>query len=673
MLQLEENIFDESSKFISLEKFFEWSKTTLWCKVRCTNTKFSESQSDMFQDILWDLIEFLQSEDIFFGDIRLFFEQKLQELNTKLLAFSEEMQSDERFGLSGVMQLIVDDQYLSALIGSSSLMIFRDAKLIYTVGNDASQLHIDQFSEIIEWDLEEDDTILVRWNNLSVFLDDDDLSRITEISSSSDVWFVSQLLDIVTVRVPQQKLWFYQQLMFVSEQKVTKKKFKKWFAKSLKSLGGLWSIYSAYSKQIQYGLAWLFTMLLLIWSLSGFSQDANNTIKDENGEIIIDFGIEDIQRDIANFKQTRPESDEKVKQYNKIYDRLTLLEEKWKWSFDVRELKAILEQDYKQWFNIKTINDTKLMWDPVITFTQLEKNTFGAPKHLYYNNWFMVWGEEWVLIGAISETVRWSLISSAIGQKLEQCYFNLLRNGLFCAASDGSIYNTDKNGFTPVTTDDQKFPRAIAALGTFRSNRMYTLTNDDRLNNDGVYVSMYKNKTWSQNDFEKSVTYNLNEWFINDHPTAFGSGGVWSFAIDGTFLVRSQWDQSLYQMWREWVSTEFVWRKLDLSGWDTVSMPFSSETQIYAEASSRYIQLFDPTNQTFTVYRSSPFKTTPGWEKSWKPTYFFQIRFDLDATFDIIDVYVEEWEKSNLYIMTADNIYKLPLHEYLDQYNAALE
>jgi len=68
----------------------------------------------------------------------------------KLLAFSEEMQSEERFGLSGVIQIIVDNQYLSALIGSSSLMIFRDNVLIYTVGNDATELRVDQFSEIIE-------------------------------------------------------------------------------------------------------------------------------------------------------------------------------------------------------------------------------------------------------------------------------------------------------------------------------------------------------------------------------------------------------------------------------------------------------------------------------------------------------------------------------------------
>jgi len=68
----------------------------------------------------------------------------------KLLAFSEEMQSEERFGISGVIQIIVDNQYLSALIGSSSLMIFRDNVLIYTVGNDATELRVDQFSEIIE-------------------------------------------------------------------------------------------------------------------------------------------------------------------------------------------------------------------------------------------------------------------------------------------------------------------------------------------------------------------------------------------------------------------------------------------------------------------------------------------------------------------------------------------
>ena len=673
MLQLEEKIFDEELQYISLEKYIDTSKSTLGCKVALLNNKFISHQQNIFNDILWDIIEFLQWDAPLFDDIRALLDHKLQEINMKLLAFSEEMQSEERFGISGVIQIIVDNQYLSALIGSSSLMIFRDNVLIYTVGNDATELRVDQFSEIIEWDLEEDDTVLVWGNNLSTYLDDDDLAKISHFSDDLETTYIDQLINILWVRLPEQKLKFYQQLSYVTEQKITKKKLKKSLSKSFRSLNWLKELAWNYRKELQYWSMWLLTMLLLIWSLSWFSQDANSTITDENWEVIIDFWIDDIQKDIAIFKQINPESDEKVKQYNKIFNRLTLLEENWKWSFDVKELKGILEQDYKQWFNIKILNDEKLLWDPVYSFTQLEKNTFWNPTHLYYNNWFYVWGEDGVLIGAISETVRWSLISSAIGQKLDQCYFNLLKNWLFCAASDGTIYNSDKNWFVPVTTDDQKFPRAIAALGTFRSNRLYTLSNDDRLNNEWVYVSMYQNKTWSQNEFEESVNYTLTDWFKTDHPTAFGSGGVGSFAIDGTFIVRSQWDQSLYQLWREWVATDFVWRKLDLSWGDTVSVPFSDQTQIYAQADSRYLQLFDPINQTFTVYRSSPFKTTPGGEKSRKPMYFFQLRFEFDETLQIIDLYVEEWEKSNLYIMTTDNIYKLPLHEYLDEYNAQAE
>gem|GEM_PF-6746134 len=46
------------------------------------------------------------------------------------------MESDNHYALSGVMHLISNDQYISSLIGSSSLHIFRDEKLVYSVDNE---------------------------------------------------------------------------------------------------------------------------------------------------------------------------------------------------------------------------------------------------------------------------------------------------------------------------------------------------------------------------------------------------------------------------------------------------------------------------------------------------------------------------------------------------------
>lgn len=672
MITLEEKIFNEDAQYISFEKYIEEPKTTLGCKVLLWNNQFVWHQEEIFHDVLWDIVDFLQWESIHFELIREFFESKLQTLNTKLQAFAEKMESEERFDMQWVLHMIVNDQYLSALIGNSSLMIFRDDKLIYTVWNEKAGWNIDQFSETIEWDLEDEDKLLIRWSNINTYLDDDDLKTVDEFSQKKETTFVQQLLDVISVRVQPEKLWFYQELTYSSGKKVTQKRLKKWLLQWVSSVSGLLERFKIYNTQIQYWVVWLFTLVLLGRALGGFWNDAKTSIKDENGDTIVDFNIQDIQKDIAVFKQIKAESNDKVKRYDQIMNRLNLLEEKWLRVYDVKELKWILEQDYKEWFNIRMMNSVDLLWDPVYSFTQQEKNTLWSLNHIYYQDGFLVWWEDGVLIWALSETVRWSLVSSAIGQKLESCYFNLEKSWLMCASSDGTLYNTDKNGFSPITNDDEKFPRAIAALGAFRSDKIYTLTNDDRSNNENIYIQMYKSKWWSQTEFEWNVWYNLNEWFLNDHPTAFGSWGVGSFAIDGSFIVWSIGDSSLYQLWREWLSAEFVWRKLNIAWWDTVSVPFSDQTKVYTTTESRYMQLFDPINQTFTVYRSTPFKTTPWGERSWNPAYFFQLRFELDENLEILDVYIQEWEKSNLYVMTAENIYKLPLHEYLDQYHAEM-
>ena len=672
MISLEEKIFNEDAAYVSFEKYFEASQTTLWCKVMLWNKQFVENQKDIFQEVLGDLVEFLQSEDIYIDEIRTAFEEKLQVLNTKLQAFAEKMQDENHYDLSGVMHLIVKDQYISSLIGPSSLLIFRDENLVYSVWNEVSPGKIDLFSDLIEWDLEEDDTVLIWWSDVNVFLDHDDLQKVSGLSESNDIGFVQQLLDILSVRIDQKKLWFYQDLKFSTWKKITQKKLKKSFGKGFKFLENKAQIAWKYSSVLQYVLWGLFVLLLTYRALSWFIWDAKTVIKDENGDVLIDYGIEDIQQDIGIFKQMKANSNEKVKKYNEIIHRLDLLEENNLWVYDVTELRSILDQDYKDGFNIKLINTTEILGEPVYSFSQQEKNTMWDIRHVYYRNWFHVSGEDGVLIWAINESVRWSLVASAIWNKLEACNLNLLKNGLLCSSSDGSIYNTDKNWFTPVTTADKKFPRAIQSIGTRRTANMYVLTNDQRINTEGTYIIKYQNNLGSQSEFWESTRYVIDDSFNETYWSPFGSG-VTSFAIDGTFLVRSTGQKKLYQMYRDGDSDVMIWRELALIWWDSVSNPYSENTKIIATAESRYIYLFDPDSQNFTVYRSTPYKTTPWWEREWQPDYAFMIKFDLSEDLTITDVFVEEGEKSNIFLLTKDNIYKVPLHEYIQQYLAEQE
>jgi hypothetical protein len=56
--------------------------------------------------------------------------------------------------------------------------------------------------------------------------------------------------------------------------------------------------------------------------------------------------IEDIQKDIALFKKIDPSSDQKIMKYNEIIEKLDLLESNNRWTYDVNELRKILETEY---------------------------------------------------------------------------------------------------------------------------------------------------------------------------------------------------------------------------------------------------------------------------------------------------------------------------------------
>ncbi|MBP7848011.1 hypothetical protein KA013_02195 [Patescibacteria group bacterium] len=132
-------------------------------------------------------------------------------------------------------------------------------------------------------------------------------------------------------------------------------------------------------------------ILGLIWFLvQSFLQANEATFTDSTGEVVVDFTIEDIQKDIDMFKKIDPSSDQKIKKYNEIVSQLDILESNNRWTYDVAELRKILEKDYYEGFNIVLANNDSFFKEPVYLFTQQEKNTFGAPQQLFYTDGIMV-------------------------------------------------------------------------------------------------------------------------------------------------------------------------------------------------------------------------------------------------------------------------------------------
>jgi len=71
---------------------------------------------------------------------------------------------------------------------------------------------------------------------------------------------------------------------------------------------------------------------------------------------LVDVTIDDIKQDIQVFLSMDPTSDAKGQKYHETMQKLQKLEERGRWLDDVTQLKAIIQKNYYQGFNIIYIN-----------------------------------------------------------------------------------------------------------------------------------------------------------------------------------------------------------------------------------------------------------------------------------------------------------------------------
>jgi len=247
-----------------------------------------------------------------------------------------------------------------------------------------------------------------------------------------------------------------------------------------------------------------------------------------------------------------------------------------------------------------------------------------------------------------------------------ECTVNLLKNGMYCATSNGAIYNVGKSWLNPVTNATNQFPKNIVQMWTFGSSNLYTLTADPSLNNAGTYIVRYTNALWTQEAFGEGTEYILlNAWTWTVSGT-WSTAKYTSMAIDGTFLTWAAQEKSLIQMRRSDASANLQSREVPLLWGDTLET-YSAQTKVIASADSRYVYLFDKENATFTVYRSTPYKTNDANTYTYTLSYFFRIKFAVDER-NIIDVFVDEGERSALYLLTEDGVYSMKLYDYINSF-----
>ena len=212
-MQLQEN----KLQYIEDERIFSFQDTLLEnisfkVFVECDTEKFLQYQKDILEDFVAEFTSVLKNaEAVDINDVKTFFEESLQILNTKLKQFAEKVRDIERFQLKGLIQLVIEEALMSSMIGEVTLMIMRDERVLYTLSNGIdARSKIDVFSDFIEGALERGDQVMYIGTKISDVMDQHDRKEMEEILASEEnqegaMYFLE---DLLTTRVDKESIGF---------------------------------------------------------------------------------------------------------------------------------------------------------------------------------------------------------------------------------------------------------------------------------------------------------------------------------------------------------------------------------------------------------------------------------------------------------------------------------
>lgn len=630
--------------------------------------KFLDYQKDLIQDFLGEFIELCNQESNDLDNAKSYLESWLESLNTKLKLFAEKVRDVQKFDIKWYIQIVSDSIFMSSMIWDITIMIFREGKVYYSLHNwTDNRAKIDLFSDFVEWDIQKNDEVIYIWTKTSDILDDQDLKEVEIVLDSQEAELLSFMEQLLLARIQKEAIWFmayYHIHWSMPKKSFIDDKFKNRIANS--RIMKFKDTFFANKYHITVLVLALIVLFLLYSVLTQLLKQNTSSFTTSSGGVV-DITIDDIKKDIYLFKTMDPTSDQKWTKYNEILQKLNMLESKWRWIEDVVQLKKIIEADYLAWFNIIYLTDLSALDDPamnkqtkILTFTPIENSrlwnlvSISSEKDIH-----IAWTKS-AIIWALSDWMRGTLVEYNSTDVMNGCSLSLLRNWLYCFSDKWNIYLVTKAGMETVTATDW-FPSSIAWVGVYGKANFYVFQKS--LGIWWLFVTRYRNTLWSQSIFQwwqnysvAAVTWaNLATWYWD----------FTSFAIDATFLTRS--DGKLYQLWRDPSSTWLSIRTVPIMWGDKVTSSYSNNVKIIAKQNSKYVYLFDKTNQTFTVYESRPVKTNTQYSSQYSLYYMFRITFALDNN-KIIDVDVPEitWEKPELYILSNDWINKVKLYEFIE-------
>jgi hypothetical protein len=657
--------------------------THLKVSLHFLTTEFLHSQQDMMHDFIASFVEKATQTHYDYSELGNIFQWEIQQLNTKLKAFAEKIDKVDYFHIKWCLQLVVDGVLMTSMIGDTSVMIFRNNKLYYSLHNTLDkQEKIDVFADFIEWDLELHDHIVYIGTKVSDVLDDTDVATLEEALANSSTDFVLEAKTLLESRIEKARFSFIVVYILrgAIETPVAANR-KKW--KLLGMAGGLHkrlgkaklpTSFASINKYYVIAIfGWLFVLFLLYQVFNNLLQSTQNDIILTEDGTLVDVTIDDIKKEIQLFQSLDPISDEKSQTYNSIMQKLDALEERGRRLEDVTQLRKIVQQDYNRGFNIIYVTDLSQFNDPtsdytsnIFTFNNAELNALGDIQTLDYTRELMIGGNNAALMWALNNSVRGTLIDYGVDNAVKGCTLNLLKDGLYCF-SDTAIFAVNREGVQTVTTTDEAwFPSDIDEILTYGQANLYLFHENFAQGSTGAtFVTRYRNTAGSQTQFQEGQDNSVLYASLDGNQDF--SQGFSDYAIDGSFLARSSADGEIYQFRREGVSTLLSARAIPMRGGDRVGNQLSENVKIIASVGSRYIYLFDRTNKTFSVYTSNPSKQGDAFIRDFTLQYLFSFTFDLAET-QVIDIDVPESTQGRpeLYILTQKGVNRVKLYEFID-------
>ena len=686
-------------EYLEPEKIYSYSNQvnddiTLDVYIQIQSEKFVDYQKEIFEEFVANFVDQVRDVALTSKEIEEMFEGQLQILNSKLQAFADKLRDVPKCELKWYAQLLLDNTVKTWMIGRTTLVIFRDDKMYSILENSyKEQWNIDLFSDFIWGELERWDILLYTWAKLSEVLDQHDFSEIEQVLEKENAWALLDYLDeILSTRVEKKDVGF---LSFYS---ITWIEIKKWGRSKWKISSVIGKYTSKISGKITskidkikwkkqtkrvfngnryYIMVWVLVLAVLLLAFSIFRQvkiDKDNQISYQTPSwAIVNLTIDDIRADISYFKTMDPNSDEKSQKYSEILQKISVVEQQQKWQEDIAELKKILNQDYEEWFMIKTISKLSQFDDEkigrktrLITFNSSETSKMWAPISISIWSSINIWWEKAAMMGVVNDSTRGNLVEYNLWNEAKDCSLSISKNGLFCYTEWGELFYVNKLWVEPMEVIDWDWAsKSIWGLWTYNKSLYLFYSNPNNLGS--ALLTRYKNVSGSESKYQSPSPYSIMVWSWVTLPQELGG-----FTIDWDFLA--WWGGKVYQFWRDSaVGTTLDMREIEMIGGDKVSSSYSNNVDVIASANSAFVYLFDRDNQTFTVYESSPTKANENYKRNYKLYYLFRFKFDLSESNNrIIAAAVPEtsWDKPELYLLSKEWVNKINLYDFIDSLKA---